>query len=136
MMKPAKGGSCLCGAVQFEISGKFESFFLCHCKRCRKDTGSAYAANLFSSTATLNWISSLDSIRTYRIPGTRHEKSFCTQCGSAVPSVQSEGSMVVVPAGSMDSMIDIQPSAHICYASRAEWDGLCEEIPRVDELPG
>jgi hypothetical protein len=40
-------GSCLCGAVSFEVSGAFDSFFLCHCSRCRKDTGSAHAANLF-----------------------------------------------------------------------------------------
>lgn len=46
-------GSCLCGEVTFEIEGDFEDFYLCHCERCRKDTGSAHAANLFSSTAKL-----------------------------------------------------------------------------------
>ena len=35
-------GSCLCGKVTFEIEGNFEQFFLCHCERCRKDTGSAH----------------------------------------------------------------------------------------------
>ena len=38
-------GKCLCGVVQFRISGEFESFFLCHCSRCRKDSGSAHSAN-------------------------------------------------------------------------------------------
>jgi hypothetical protein len=33
-------GSCLCGAVRFEVEGSFECFFLCHCSFCRKDTGS------------------------------------------------------------------------------------------------
>ena len=50
-------GSCLCGEITFEIIGEFESFFLCHCERCRKDTGSAHAANLFSSSARLIWLS-------------------------------------------------------------------------------
>ncbi|MCI3132528.1 GFA family protein [Phenylobacterium aquaticum] len=53
-------GSCLCGGIAFEISGPFEAFFLCHCSRCRKDTGSAHAANLFSSTAKLTWLSGQD----------------------------------------------------------------------------
>jgi hypothetical protein len=39
-------GSCLCGAIAFEIAGSFESFYLCHCEHCRKDSGSAFAANL------------------------------------------------------------------------------------------
>ena len=46
-------GSCLCGAVRFEIRGSLERFFLCHCRRCQKDTGTAHAANLFSATAGL-----------------------------------------------------------------------------------
>ncbi|MAM09463.1 MAG: aldehyde-activating protein [Rhizobiaceae bacterium] len=129
-------GSCLCGDVKFQISGAFESFFLCHCRRCRKDTGSAHAANLFSSTATLSWISGLDNVQTYKVPGTRHEKSFCARCGSAVPSVQMEGALVVVPAGSLDSAIENRPSAHICLASRAEWDARLEDIPKFDGLPG
>ena len=105
-------GACLCGAVQFRISGEFESFFLCLCTRCRKDTGSAHAANLFLSTAAIAWLSGHDSVKTYRVPGTRHEKSFCTECGSALPRVQLDAS-VVVPAGSLDSAIDIRPNAHI-----------------------
>lgn len=136
IMAATTSGSCLCGTVTFEISGGFESFFLCHCSRCRKDTGSAHAANLFSSKATLNWISGEGSIRTYKVPNTRHEKSFCIECGSALPSVQLNDVLLVVPAGSVDSAIDIKPTAHICVASRAEWDEGLENIPRIDSLPG
>lgn len=136
IMTPTTAGSCLCGAVEFQIAGEFESFFLCHCKRCRKDTGSAHAANLFSSTATVGWVSGHDRIRTYRVPGTRHEKSFCTECGSALPTVRSGGALVVVPAGSIDGPIAIRPDAHICLASRAEWDEHLETIPKLDGLPG
>lgn len=135
-MTPITAGSCLCGTVKFQISGDYENFFLCHCERCRKGTGSAHAANLFSSTATINWVSGNESIQTYRVPETRHEKSFCIKCGSALPSVQLEGALVVVPAGSIDSAIDIRPSAHICFASRADWDAHLEDIPKVDGLPG
>ena len=37
-------GRCLCGAVAYEISGKPETAFYCHCSRCRRWTGSAVAA--------------------------------------------------------------------------------------------
>ena len=129
-------GSCLCGEVRFEISGDFERFFLCHCGRCRKDTGSAHAANLFSSTATINWLSGEDKVRTYRVASTRHEKSFCSQCGAALPRVQMDGTLLVVPAGSLDSAIEMRPDAHIFVGSRAGWDRQLEDVPRFDELPG
>jgi len=129
-------GGCLCGAARFEISGEFGGFFLCHCSRCRKDTGSAHAANLFSSTATITWLAGGESVKTYGVPGTRHMRSFCAECGSALPSLQMNETVLVVPAGSVDSDIEMRPTAHICFASRANWDDHLEEIPRFDGLPG
>jgi hypothetical protein len=127
-------GSCQCGAVKFQVSGAFDAFFLCHCGRCRKDTGSAHAANLFSSTAAIQWLSGEERIKRYQVPGTRHEKSFCLECGSALPRV--EEALLVVPAGSLDSAIDMRPDAHICVASRAEWDERLEHVPKLEGLRG
>ena len=135
MTQPVSGG-CACGAVTFEITGSFEAFFLCHCARCRKDTGSAHAANLFSSSATLEWLSGADRVKTYRVPDTGHEKSFCPDCGSALPGFQMDGTLLVVPAGSLDSAFDMRPTAHICCANRAAWDEDLESVPRLDGLPG
>jgi len=129
-------GTCLCGEIRFEVVGDFEQFFLCHCARCRKDTGSAHAANLFSSTATLHWLSGETKIKTFRLPSTRHERSFCSECGSAVPNMQMNGALLVVPAGSLDSAIAIRPDAHICVASAANWDRNLESVPRLEGLPG
>ncbi len=67
-------GTCLCGKVSFEVEGDFENFYLCHCERCRKDSGSAHAANLFSSTADLRWLSGEEYVRVFDLEG--HIKSF------------------------------------------------------------
>lgn len=115
-------GQCLCGAVKFRISGKFENFFLCHCGRCRKDSGSAHSANLFSSTAKIAWLSGENKIKKFQLSGSRHIKSFCKDCGSALPIFQADIGLLVVPAGSLDSRISIHPNAHICFSSRADWD--------------
>lgn len=135
-MPPVATGGCLCGATAFEVEGPFDSFFLCHCTRCRKDTGSAHAANLFSGRATLRWLKGEAGVVTYRHPGTRHERSFCAACGSALPSLQMDGRLVVVPAGSLDSPIDMKPTAHICLNDRAAWDRELETIPGLPGLPG
>lgn len=129
-------GQCLCGAVKFRISGKFARFFLCHCKRCRKDSGSAHSANLFSSTVTIHWLAGQGSIKEFRLAGTQHVKCFCTDCGSALPFQQDNDGMLVVPAGSLDSRIDIRPNAHICFSSRADWDNDLAAVARNDGLPG
>jgi hypothetical protein len=126
-------GSCLCGAVRFSIVGEFERFFLCHCSHCRKDTGSAHAANLFSSTAELEWIAGKDEVSCYTLPGTRHSRCFCSSCGSAMPYVTA--GMLVVPAGCLDSDTAPEPEAHIFVASKAQWDNGLADIPAFDTLP-
>lgn len=128
-------GSCLCGEVTFEIEGDFEKFYLCHCERCRKDTGSAHAANLFSSTAKLRWLSGQEKVKTFNFRSEGHIKCFCTNCGSALPNIQMDGKLLVVPAGSIDSDTDIKPQGHIYYANKANWDNELENVPKFEELP-
>lgn len=129
-------GSCLCGSVQFDICGSFEHFFLCHCTRCQKNSGSAHAANLFATGATLTWTRGQDDVRHFQLPDTRHARAFCQHCGSALPNTQMDGTLLVVPAGSLDSQVPIQPKAHIFCTSRASWDHDLEHIPHYDNLPG
>ena len=128
-------GSCLCGEITFQVEGDFEEFYLCHCERCRKDTGSAHAANLFSSTAKLKWLSGQEKIKTFNFRFEGHIKSFCSNCGSALPNVQMDGKLLVVPAGSLDSDVHIRPQGHIFYKSRANWDNNLEKVHKYDKLP-
>jgi len=128
-------GSCLCKSIVFEIDGEFEDFYLCHCSRCRKDTGSAHASNLFSSSAKIILISGEDQVKTYRVEGSEHSKSFCPNCGSALPTLQMDGSLLVVPAGSLDTDPNISPKGHIFVESRASWDNNLEQIPKYPEYP-
>ncbi len=128
-------GSCLCGVVAFEITGEFDSFYLCHCRHCQKDTGSAHGANLFSSGAKLLWKSGESKVQTFQLPKTRHVKCFCSVCGSALPSVQMNGSLLVVPAGSLDQDLSIKPTAHIYTASAPTWSENLEQVVSFDKLP-
>jgi hypothetical protein len=132
-MSKRYSGSCLCGAVQFQVAGEFERFYLCHCDYCRKDTGSAHAANLFSSTARLRWTAGADTAMSFSLPGTRHRKCFCSICGSALPYETDD--MLVVPAGCLDGPVALRPQAHLFAASRAQWDQRLDDVPEFDRFP-
>jgi len=134
-MSKSSQGTCLCKQVSFEIEGDFDSFLLCHCKFCQKDTGSAHAANLFSTQAKIKWLSGKDKRKTFNLPSTKHIKTFCSNCGSALPSEQMEGKLLVVPAGSLDTEISIKPDAQIFFSSKATWHENLDEIPKFDKLP-
>ncbi|SFO13636.1 Uncharacterized conserved protein [Cohaesibacter marisflavi] len=135
-------GRCLCGSVSFVIEAVFDGFFLCHCSHCRKGSGSAHASNLFSSTATLTWLSGEELVSHYQIPNSRHARNFCKQCGSPLPRIvrakddeaETDGGLVV-PAGCLDTPLPLLPTAHIFTGSRADWDHELETIPQFEDFP-
>ena len=122
-------GSCLCGAIKYELSGEPKRFYHCHCERCRKATGTGHASNIMVKTDNLNWLTGETLLKHYKVPeAERFFTLFCSECGSAMPRDVPEIGMVVIPAGSMDHEITIKPEARIFWDSRAEWscsgDGL------------
>jgi len=128
-------GSCLCGSVKYQLDGDFHNFFLCHCSYCQKDTGSAHAANLFSKDAQLTWLKGQDKVTFYNLPETRHGRSFCSICGSPVPTSLGDGKLVMVPAGSMDTPVTIKPTAHLFIASKADWEKDLDQVHRFQGYP-
>ncbi|MBS1269188.1 MAG: hypothetical protein MAG794_00132 [Gammaproteobacteria bacterium] len=121
MSEQVRGG-CLCGRVAFVIAGPFEAFHWCHCSRCRKDTGSAHASNIFSSPDSIDWLSGKDEIKRFDLPeAKRHAKAFCTHCGSPVPYIGRNGAYLIIPAGTLDGDPGIVPQDNIFWNSRASW---------------
>jgi hypothetical protein len=119
--------------VKFEIEGDFDRFYFCHCQRCRKGTGSAHAANLFSSAGKVKWLAGQEKITQYTVPDSRHARTFCSTCGAALP--RERPGMLVVPAGSLETDLPTKPTAHIFVASRANWDKNLETVPAFDAFP-
>ena len=129
-------GSCLCQQVRYEIKGNLGIFQYCHCSRCRKFTGSAFASNLLVSPADFQWLTGRDSVATFALKQARHfATAFCKTCGSSLPWLAQSGKAVVVPAGSLDQDPEIKPFQNIFCASRAIWYVSPQELPEYAELP-
>lgn len=123
-------GSCLCGAVEYEITGEASRFYHCHCQRCRKATGTGHASNLFIKADKVNWLKGEEHITHYKIPESeRFMNSFCSQCGSRMPRYVPQLQVVMLPAGSLDNEPALKPQAHIFWDSRADWSCSAGDIP-------
>jgi len=137
MSKANLGGSCLCGAVQYEISGEAQRFYHCHCRRCRKTTGSGHASNmLVTPESSLSWKTGEELLRRYKVPeAERFYNCFCSQCGSPMPRVVPELQGVIIPAGTLNAEPPMQPQARIFWDSRAEWSCAAGDLPVYVEYP-
>jgi hypothetical protein len=129
-------GSCLCGAVTFEVRPPFQRMIHCHCSRCRKGTGTGHATNLTTTPDHLRWLTGEDRITRYELPTAKSfGKWFCRQCGSPVPRLSRTGKLIVIPAGALDTAPAMSPSEHIFWASRAPWACPSGGLPTHAEYP-
>ena len=129
-------GSCLCGAVRYEIAADVLRFYHCHCSRCRKATGTGHASNLIVRPSSVSWLSGEELISEYKVPeAERFTNRFCGLCGSRVPRIGPDGSIGVIPAGSLDHDIDLKPDGRIFEGSRMSWTCDNTELPGYEDYP-
>ena len=128
-------GSCLCGEVRFTATGEESRFYHCHCKRCRKATGTGHASNLFLK-GTLRWEGGEELVRSYKPPeAERFTNTFCSHCGGRVPRFIEAASLVFIPAGSLDVEPQMKPHSRIFTGSSASWSCDGTDIPTFNEYP-
>lgn len=128
-------GSCLCGAIHYEITSRIDTLLLCHCSRCRKANGSAFAANAPVPTADFRIVQGEARLSTFRTPE-GVQRLFCSVCASPIISKrESMPDIVRLRVGTLDTPLDITPTAHIFTASKAEWLCISDSLPQYDERP-
>lgn len=123
-------GSCLCGAVAYELRPPFGFFKYCHCSRCRKNSGAAHAANLLVAAEQFAWARGEEAVRCFELPGARYFCSgFCKECGSALPWRTKNGKFFLVPAGGLDDDPGQRPDKNVHWDSRAAWYVAAKDLP-------
>ena len=127
-------GSCLCGAVRYEVRQPFDKFLYCHCSRCRKATGTAHAANAVVAPEAFRWTAGEDNVVRYDLSTARSfATAFCKTCGSPMPHLTRSGLRVIVPAGTFDEALGAKPDIHAYWASRADWYEGDPDLAKVED---
>lgn len=127
-------GSCLCGAVTFEIDRAVGPVEFCHCTRCRKASGSSAVLAVGVRTADYRLLSGAEHIKTYTAPilyaPPAYHSTFCSICGSPVPPAHPEGERFEIPAGAFDDDPGVRPDRHIFVELAPPWMEVGDDLPR------
>ncbi|MGQ0457943.1 MAG: GFA family protein [Hyphomicrobium sp.] len=112
-------GSCLCGAVRFELTPPLRDVIVCHCRQCAKWSGSVVAATAVTKQ-NFKLVAGEDHIRWYAATG-HADRGFCVHCGSSLFWRPRDGSRISVLAGALDPPTGLVTSAHIFVASKSDY---------------
>lgn len=130
-------GSCLCGAVGFEVSEPFRVVHNCHCSRCRRARAAAFTTNGFTSLEGTAFRRGEEHVRLYKLPGARFfTHAFCGTCSSGLPRLDPVRKLAVVPLGSLDDDPGQGPVDHIFVDDRADWYEIHGPLPQYPREPG
>lgn len=127
-------GTCLCGALKYEITEPFNFMAHCHCSRCRRHHGAPFATFLGAPLAGFRWISGADNVAEYPSAegGTRR---FCKTCASVAPMLLEEMGMAMLTAGNIVEDPGIRPQFHIFVGSKASWFEITDDLPQHEANP-
>ncbi len=129
-------GSCLCGAIAFEMTGRPRGVTQCHCSRCRKGRGTGHAVNLLLPLDGVRYLRGEDQLSKYRHAEAKYFGHwFCKVCGSSMPRQDPERGICIVPMGSFDDDPGARPDRHIHVGSKAPWETIYDDLPQFEAGP-
>jgi hypothetical protein len=123
-------GSCLCGGVRYEISGRLGPGVHCHCGQCRKASGSSFATNASVSSGEFRFVSGESLVGEFESsPG--QFRRFCTRCGSPlVKRNTANPDELRLRLGTLDTDPELRMDAHILVRFKAPWTEIRDDLPQ------
>jgi len=120
-----KTGSCLCGAVTFELNGELRPVIACHCVQCRKTSGHHVAAtsvarDQITVTGDVTWYHSSDTAR----------RGFCATCGRNM-FWDGAGENISVFAGTIDGETGLNIRGHIYSKYKGDYYDIPADAPQA-----
>jgi hypothetical protein len=120
-------GSCLCGAVSFEVEGTLKAPDACHCSQCRKQSGHFWASTnvpreklSIHGAGNLTWFQSSEKVR----------RGFCSTCGAFLFWEPIGRNSVAVGMGAFDAPTGTQLIMHIYVADKGDYYDIADGLPQ------
>ncbi len=123
-------GSCLCGAVAFEVEGELGEIDGCHCEQCRRWTGHYLASTdvkrsalHVTGTRGVKWFQSSGKVR----------RGFCSECGSSLffdPLDRQKHDWIGVSMGAFDKPTRARMALHIFVAEKGDYYDIADGLPQ------
>ena len=122
-------GSCLCGAVSYQVNGPLRDVVSCHCKQCRKTSGHFVAA---SSAARSDLVVTDKEAITWYVSSPGVRRGFCGTCGGHLFWDVEANDHVSIFAGTLDGETGLKTACHIFCADKGDYYEIDDGAPKYD----
>jgi hypothetical protein len=120
-------GSCLCGAVTFEVEGDLPPPDACHCTQCRKHSGHYFTSTDVPRTAVK--VHGGDHVTWYR-SSEKARRGFCSTCGASLFWDPLERDWIGIAMGAFDSPTETKLRIHIFVSEKGDYYDIADGLPQ------
>lgn len=132
--KMGLNGSCLCGAVQYDVDQLDTPIEHCHCLSCRKAHAAAYSSSAGVMREHFRWTAGEEHLSVYESsPGKL--RRFCSVCGTHLLAERVAQQHIILRVGTLDGDPGARPAMHIWTSHDVSWLVEDGEVPRYPEWP-
>ena len=129
-------GKCLCSKVSYICYSEPTAIFNCHCKDCRKATGSVFGTNLFFFENNVEINGDLSIFKHISDSGSIMTKLFCPCCGSLMfGKNNSKKNIISIRAGTIDQINKIKPTINIFMESKVPSTIIDNKLKKTNRMP-
>ena len=125
-------GSCLCGAVRFEVTGALPGPDACHCSQCRKWSGHVFASTDFPRS--LLSVEGEEHV-TWYASSAKARRGFCSICGSSLFWDPDGKDWTAVAMGAFEAPTGTRLAKHIFTADKGDYYEIGEDGVERHERP-
>jgi len=120
-------GSCLCGAVTYEVSQPLVPGDGCHCTQCRKQSGHYSASSNVPREALT--VHGADKVTWFR-SSEKGRRGFCSVCGSNLFWDPLERDWTSISLGTIDGPTGTRLEMHIFVADKGDYYDIADGLPQ------
>ena len=120
-------GSCLCGAVTFEVTAELPPPDACHCRQCRKQSGHYFASTDVPRSALT--VHGADRVAWYQ-SSERIRRGFCSVCGSTLFWDPTHKDWTGIAMGAFDTPTRTKLKIHIFVADKGDYYDIADGLPQ------
>ena len=118
-------GSCLCGAVTFEVRRQPEGLSCCHCTQCRKQSGHVWAS---AHVADADLV--IDGPAQWYQSSKKARRGFCGTCGSFLFWKHEADPHTSFALGAVDSSVGTPLQKHIFTSDKGDYYDIADGLPQ------
>ncbi|MDD2802121.1 MAG: GFA family protein [Methylococcales bacterium] len=113
-------GSCLCGAIAYEIDSIDMPAAHCHCRTCQKAHAAPFASTAGVMKKHFRWLQGEEKLSSFESsPGKL--RYFCSVCGSHLVAERVNQPHVILRIATLDDDPGVTPKAHIWTSHDVPW---------------